>query len=557
MNFFCSKDCPDLCAARISSVTPQLLAEGIPEPWSDPGFLCGKFKTFARREINNGLASWCRRDDTRQEFASDDEAISALAAFLEPYRRKKILLLRGSGSLGYKMSCWDDLFASFGACYSVAGGPCDETGSAAHTADFGVLANPDIMNLERADSIILYGKNAAATSPHLYAFLKKLKQRGKTLVYIDPVKTPTADLAHHYLQIRPGCDGLLACALLVELGYETGYNVAALCETAGITTAELALLRDIIRSGPTAHIQGSGLQRQRNGMNAFRWLNRLAVRTGRQDLLFWTHGSKRLWEKPRPNFSGTLHVDRLAQALCDGEFDLFVNVAANPVMTYPDSGLWHRGLARTPSLVIGTSLDETACQADFFLKVGGMFAQSDFMGSYFFPHAYNRTNLTTELGDVAAATSLASQLRIPLKIPEKARLRKIDLPQRSYRTQELDLTMPENRERFQLLTSSHPSYLNSQTLPGMEQGLQVVHMARADALRLDIATGEDLRIIGSCGAFVAEALVTDQVPEGVLMCWKNIPMKQGVANDAIPNRLTDSGDGLAYYAAYVDIEKTA
>lgn len=39
------------------------------------------------------------------------------------------------------------------------------------------------------------------------------------------------------------------------------------------------------------------------------------------------------------------------------------------------------------------------------------------------------------------------------------------------------------------------------------------------------------------------------------MCWKNIPMKEGQTNDAIPNELTDAGSGLAYYAAMVELER--
>ena len=555
MIFFCSKDCPDLCGARISSLTPQLKVEGVSQAWSDPGFVCAKFKTFAQREIANGLPAWQRNGEDRQEFGDPAAAITALSHFLEPYRKKKILLLRGSGSLGYKMSCWDDLFSRFANCYTIAGGPCDDTGEAAHIADFGVAINPDVMALEKAATIILYGKDAAATSPHFYTYLKQLKKQGKKLIYLDPVKTRTAQLADHYIQINPGCDGLLACALLVTLGLDHGYNPDALCATAGISSDQLQLLATAIGSGTTAHVQGSGLQRQRNGMNAFQWINRLAYKTGCQDLLFWTHGSKRMWEKPHVPFAGSVPVDRIAQALVDKEFDLFVTVAANPVMTYPDSNLWRQGMSNTPSLVIGTSGDETAQLAQFFLKVGGMFAQSDFMGSYFFPHHYNRTNITQEMGDVAAATTLGQALKIPLRIPELAQLPKRSLPQRVYQNPQLTLTMPQKESLFQLLTSSHHSYLNSQILPGMEQGLQLVHINPHDAQSLNIATGEDVRIIGSCGEFIAEALVTDKVPRGSLMCWKNIPMKQGYSNNAIPNLLTDSATGLAYYASFVDLEK--
>jgi anaerobic selenocysteine-containing dehydrogenase len=555
MNFFCSKDCPDLCGVNIDSTRP-LKVQGVAEAWSDPGFVCRKFKIFAEREINNGERSWQLKNGQRVRFNNEQSALDALATLLEENRDKKILLLRGSGSLGYNMVCWDLLLSQFNNCWNISGGPCDETGTAAHDVDFGCLVNPDITNLESVDSIILYGKNAATTSPHLFAYLKTLKKAGKTLIYVDPVKTPTANIADRYIQIQPGMDGLLACALLCALGLEDGHDPATLCQQAGIDKEDFTTLLETLQRGRTAHIQGAGLQRQPHGMNAFRWINRLAVKTGNQDLLYWTHSSKRLWDKPQINFTGQIHVDRIAATLAAGEFDLFICVAGNPAMTYPDSNLWREALNKTPSIVIGTNSDATSAKANFFLKVGGMFAQDDFMGSYFFPQHYSRGKITQEMSDVAAVTALAEKLGLEFKSEPEARLRHNDKPQRRYLTNQLKLAIPPEDTGFRLLTSSHANYLNSQTLPGMEQGLQVVHINEIDAEQHGIKNGDDLRIVGDCGEFIAEALITEWIAPKTLMCWKNIPMKEGQTNNAIPNELTDSGEGLNYYGASVKIEKT-
>ncbi len=554
MNFFCSKDCPDLCAANITSLS-HCHVDGVAEPWSETGFVCRKFPAFVKREVHNGQQSWQRQEEKRENYPDEQTAIAALAVFLEPFRNKRILFLRGSGSLGYNMSCWDQLFANFGQCWNISGGPCDETGGDAHLADFGVIANPDVMQLEQVRHIILYGKNAAATSPHFYAWLKRLKKQGKTIIYIDPLRTETASLADRFIHIRPGFDGVLACALLVRLGLEKGYDSDSLREQAGIDAQDFAFLLECIKTGPTAHIQGSGLQRQCHGMNAFRWINRLAVKTGMQEFLFWTHGSKRLWQTPHAAFSGQIHIDTITAALQDGHFDLFVNVAANPVMTYPDSGAWHGALAKTPTLVIGTNHDETAQEADFFLKVGGMFAQNDFMGSYFFPHHYTRTNITDELSDTGAASLLAEQLRIPLRLVELAQLQKIEQKARSYRTAQLELVLPQRLPGYQLLTSSHKSYLNSQHLPDMVHGLQTVLIHPQDALKEGIKNADRVRVSGSCGSFAARAWISTDTLTGNLMCWKNIPMLEGRCNNAIPCQLTDSGNGLAYYAAFVTLAR--
>jgi anaerobic selenocysteine-containing dehydrogenase len=555
INFFCSKDCPDLCGVRIQPDGASYSFHGLPEKWSDPGFVCAKFKSFMEREINNGQSSWHLVDGKRQHLASDNKAIEALATFLEPFRKKKVLYLRGSGSLAYNMSCWDLLFAGFADCWTVSGGPCDATGSDADEADFGALINPEITNLELADTIILYGKNARTTSQHLYAYLKTLKKQGKEIIYLDPVKTKTAELADRYIRINPACDGLLACALLTGLGYENGYDIETLLTRAGVSREEYEYLLTCLRKGKTAHIKGFSIQRYDNGMNAYRWINRLAVMTGNINLLYFGHPSKRHWEKPGAVFAGRIPVEKIPEVLAQKEFDLYVNVAANPAMTYPDSNLWDKGLSRTSTLVIDTNHSRTAEHADFFLKVGGMFSQNDFMGSYFFSQEYSRDKLTSELSDMDAARMLAGTFDIDLPLKEQAQVGRLQDPQREYHSEPLALILPEMSDKFQLLTSSHQSYINSQVLPGMEEGLQIIHINTADANSLGIKNGEDVRVSGAVGEFVAEAFVTDDITPKTVMCWKNIPMKKGNTNCAIPNKVTDSGSGLAYYSAFVDLQK--
>ncbi len=555
MNFFCSKDCPDLCGMEIHDDSSLISYKAEPELWSSPGFICRKFQDFAAREINNGLMSWQQKGDEKLVYEDNVEALGALADWLATFRDKNILFLRGSGSLGYNMGYWDQLFAAFPHCATVNSNPCNATGGAAHELDFGTISNPHIARLAEAETIILHGKNAAVTSPHLYTYLKKLKKSGIEIILIDPVKTATVGLADHYIQIQPACDGLLACALLTELGHEFDYQVPMLLDAAGIDADAFTLLLERLRNKKVAHIQGLGLQRQENGMNSIRWISRLAHFTNSVERLYYGHSSKRRWHKHPARFATQIGLDELPGRLAAGEFDLFVNIAANPVVTYADSNLWARGLSRTPTLVVDTNMSTTATYADFFLKVGGMFAQADFQNSYFFPHHYSRPAFTTELSDMRAAHALAKKLKIPLINKTEEESRAPTPTTRHYRTKTLDLHWPQEMRDFRLLTASHLDYLNSQIINGQEQGLQVIHINPLDAEQKEIASGDHLRVEGDCGAFSAHALITDEVPQGTLMCWKNLPMLDGVCNSAVPGRLTDADIGLAYYAAEVRIFK--
>jgi anaerobic selenocysteine-containing dehydrogenase len=554
MNLFCSKDCPDLCGVKAELIDGAYKFSGIAEDWSKTGFVCSKFKVFAEREINNGIKSYKVTDGVKIEL-SDDEAVEELYQTLLQHKDKKILYMRGSGSLAYNMMFWDLAFANLPNCYGVTGGPCDNTGSDAHEKDFGECINPPVTNLEKADTLIVYGKNAAVCSQHFYAYMKELKKKGKKIIYLDPVKTKTAELADIYIPIKPCCDGMLACAILCELGLESGYNPAELISQTGVSKADFDMLVDCIRNEKCAHIQGFGIQRHTNGMNAYQWIQRLAVKTDCQDLLFHGQSSKRRWTKPSAEFCGYVHVDNVAQVLADGEFDLYINAAANPAMTFPDTNLWTKGLSRTKCIVIDTNHTETSAHADLFVKVGGMFSQKDFMGSYFFPHYYTREKLVSDMSDSEAAVKLADKMGIKLKIMEEKDVTRKPEQTRNYQTETLSLTMPDVSDKIQLITSSHHAYLNSQILPGMEKGLQVAYMNPADAKRIGVKTGDDVVVTGEAGEFTAEALVTDGIVEKCIMCWKNIPMKEGYTNNAIKNKLTDSETGLVYYTHFVDVRK--
>jgi anaerobic selenocysteine-containing dehydrogenase len=290
-------------------------------------------------------------------------------------------------------------------------------------------------------------------------------------------------------------------------------------------------------------------------MNAYQWISRLAVKTGSEGMLYYSHSSKRLWTKQAAKFKDYVHVDKIAESLANGNFDLFVNVAANPAMTYPDTNLWVKGLSRTRTLVIDTNNTETSAHADFFLKVGGMFSQSDFMGSYFFSHSYSRERLTKEMSDTEAVFKLAVKLGLTIEIKEEKDVSRKENISRKYKTENLPLLMPEKGDGFRLLTSSHHSYLNSQILPGMEKGKQIVYINASDAADIGINTGDEVRVNSEVGSYRAEAIATDGIAHKTIMSWKSIPMKEGYVNNVIKSQLTDSGNGLVLYGHYVEVEK--
>ncbi|MGD9224768.1 MAG: molybdopterin dinucleotide binding domain-containing protein, partial [Desulfobacteraceae bacterium] len=78
-----------------------------------------------------------------------------------------------------------------------------------------------------------------------------------------------------------------------------------------------------------------------------------------------------------------------------------------------------------------------------------------------------------------------------------------------------------------------------------------------DAKGLGVESGDTVRVTGPGGNFNADALITEMIAPGVVMCWKNIPMVEGVCNCAIHNKTTDAGSGLDYYSWFVTIERVS
>lgn len=83
----------------------------------------------------------------------------------------------------------------------------------ATTTGSGAMTNP-ISDIEDAKSILVVGSNPSANHPIVDYRMRRAVKKGATLIVVDPRRTPLADLAHVYLQIRPGTDVALLNGLM-------------------------------------------------------------------------------------------------------------------------------------------------------------------------------------------------------------------------------------------------------------------------------------------------------------------------------------------------------
>ncbi len=93
---------------------------------------------------------------------------------------------------------------------------CMSSAAAAHRLAFGLdrgLPFP-LADIPGTDCLILVGANPAETMPPALRYFRELRERGGTLIVVDPRRTRTAEEADLHLPVRPGGDLALALGLL-------------------------------------------------------------------------------------------------------------------------------------------------------------------------------------------------------------------------------------------------------------------------------------------------------------------------------------------------------
>jgi anaerobic selenocysteine-containing dehydrogenase len=78
----------------------------------------------------------------------------------------------------------------------------------------GANIGTDIEGVPESDLILLWGTNTLTANPHLWPFITKARERGATVIAIDPIRTRTAAQCDEWVGIRPGTDAALALGIL-------------------------------------------------------------------------------------------------------------------------------------------------------------------------------------------------------------------------------------------------------------------------------------------------------------------------------------------------------
>lgn len=297
----------------------------------------------------------------------------------------------------------------------------------------GVGANwgADPRHIADSDLIVVWGGNVAATQVNVMTLISQARRdRGALLVVVDPEVTDTAKQADIHLQLKPGTDGALACAVMQQLLCHDYADRDYLKKYTDFDSPLEAHLRsrdprwaEPITGVPAARIEafakcygktkrsfirlGFGLSRSRNGAHNVHAVSCLAAITGAWQYqgggaLLATSGlfhlNKTLIEGLDVLDARTRELDmsRLGAILCGEQDDLqrgppvkalFVQ-NSNPMAVAPDLGRVHRGFFREDLFVCVHEqfMTETARMADVLLPATSFLEHLDVYQSYGQPH---------------------------------------------------------------------------------------------------------------------------------------------------------------------------
>ncbi|WP_047394748.1 molybdopterin-dependent oxidoreductase [Cetobacterium sp. ZOR0034] len=304
----CSLDCFDVCKIDVYKKDGRVVKlEGSRDNSLTDGFLCSKGLKHLNRlyDENRILKPLLKVGEGFKEISFED-AIEIVNSKLIKIKKdgltNSIIHYSESGAGGLLKGIHDIFFNFLGGISTATGGTCWSAGCAAHDYDFGGRQTSDLDDMKNANVIILWSRNPAVTSVHLYKKLVEMKKLGIKIVTIDFRKNETSTISDLHINLRAGGDGALALALsrlalekntvdrnFIDeniYGFEkfskylSTLNMNELIEECGVSSEKINELFKLISIGNVMTFIGYGMQRYINGGNNVRAIDALMSMTG-------------------------------------------------------------------------------------------------------------------------------------------------------------------------------------------------------------------------------------------------------------------------------------
>ncbi len=225
----CPHDCPSVCGLDVEVIGGNRIGRvhGAADHPYTQGVVCAKVARYAERIHHpDRLTRPLRRVGPKGsgQFApiSWDEALDRVAgAFLEAEREhgpESVWPYFYAGTMGLVMRDGIERLSHVKRYSRFFGTICVGTAWPGYIAGTGRIAGISPAEMAKSDVVVIWGTNAAATQVNLMTHATRArKEHGAKIVAIDIYPTETMRQADLALQLRPGTDGALACAVMHAL----------------------------------------------------------------------------------------------------------------------------------------------------------------------------------------------------------------------------------------------------------------------------------------------------------------------------------------------------
>jgi anaerobic selenocysteine-containing dehydrogenase len=304
----CSACCPveaEVENGRLIAVKRKSLAPP-DQQLSCPKLLAAVEITYAPERLTVPLI----RNRKGQQCEADwDQALGAVTSQMEKIRERhgpqSVAWLRGmAADWGAPWDYASRLMQAFGSPNIIGNGSvCHVAREMAHHFTYGAMTIPQTKD---ARCVLIWGKNDRNTCPPAFEAIQQARRQGARLIVVDPLRTPLAEMADIWLQIKPGHDGLLAMSMISTIIEEGLYDRAFVTQwcagfeelrraarpftaetVAADTWLEPAAIRAAARlyatTAPACIVDGNGLDMQLQVFDATRAVCMLRALTGNLD----------------------------------------------------------------------------------------------------------------------------------------------------------------------------------------------------------------------------------------------------------------------------------
>lgn len=354
------------------------------------GALC----TLLNKSIHE--ASRIEKARVEGEEVSLDEAMEAV---YDAFEKESSLLWRGSGNMGVMQEV-TNLFMEKIEGTLTKGSLCDGAGDAGIVEGRGVNKGLPLEQIQKADTVVIWGRNLTVTNAHMMPFLE-----GKKIVVIDPVKTAIAKKADHHLQLQPRTDyyvaNLLARFSAMEKHKEIEcldalspidknfydfvreHRLEPLLEYCGTDVLEMGSILHSLHRQKVVFLVGTGVQKYANGAAVLHAIDSLAATLG----LFGKEGcGVHYLSHSKLGFVNPFSVQckSVSKVVTNfSDFDTVLVQGGNPAESMPDSGRVCEALEKVENLIyFGLYENETSRRAKIVIPAKTFFEKEDVRLSY-------------------------------------------------------------------------------------------------------------------------------------------------------------------------------